>query len=381
MPSFGDTLIPLWSMPFGCEGGLEVNYGRLTVIKRELPKEYDRWILDLSDGRVLDRPEKPVDPERLPADTHVEISGQSLNPLRPSLVRPVTPDGFDPVVVTDKFIFAKKTWLSFAFPKFIPHSQVIVVDRSSRGIVWHLEDEVITVQALPTHIIVCGQKRIAAFLPLASRPQEITDFYTAIRSGDTKKVAMLFDAWKRTPLYDLDGFDPLTLAAKEGKVEVVKQLLALKLSPNSKTADGYSPLLQALYDHPEIVSLLLDAGADPNYHPRDWDYPLTRAAESGSRTTIEHLLKNGAVINATDRWMGQTALHEAVMYRNYVAIETLLAAGADPHIRDCHGDTAEGLAYKDECITHLFSGGKIKDKPNACAPIHTETGTVTFHPY
>jgi hypothetical protein len=94
------------------------------------------------------------------------------------------------------------------------------------------------------------------------------------------------------------------------------------------------------------------------------------------------LLKSGAVINATDRWERHTALHKAVMYRNYVAIETLLEAGADPHIKDFHGDTAEGLAYKDECVTHLFAGGKIKEKPVACAPFHTETGTgtVTFSP-
>jgi cytohesin len=183
------------------------------------------------------------------------------------------------------------------------------------------------------------------------------------------------------PLYDLDGFDPLTLAAKEGKIEVVKQLLALKLSPNSKTADGYSPLLQALnYDNSEIASLLLDAGADPNYNARYWDYPLTRAAESGSRPIIEHLLKSGAVINATDHWEGQTALHASVMYRNYMAIEALLEAGADPHIKDYDGKIPEEHAYKDECITHLFAGGKIKEKPVACAPFHTETetGTVTF---
>lgn len=366
-------------MPFGCEGGLEVNYGKLTVIQREHSTEYGRWILDMSDGHVLYQSEMPVDPEFLPADTKVEISGNSMNPLRASSVMAIIPAGFDPVVVTDRFIFAKKTWLSFAFPKFIPYSQVIVVDRSSRGIVWHLEDKAITVQALPTHIIVCGQKQIDAFLPLASRPQEITDFYTAIRSGDTTKVALLFDTWKRTPLYDLDGLDPLTLAAREGKVEVVKQLLALKVSPNNKTADGYSPLLQALnYDHSEIVSLLLDAGADPNYNARYWDYPLTRAAESSSRSTIEHLLKSGAVINATDRWEGQTALHASVMYRNYVAIETLLEAGADPHIKDYSGKTPEESTDPDECITHLFAGGKIKEKPLACAPFHTESGTVTF---
>lgn len=53
------------------------------------------------------------------------------------------------------------------------------------------------------------------------------------------------------PLYDLDGYDPLTLAAKDGKTDVVKKLIAMKISPNSGTADGYSPLLAAI-GHPEM---------------------------------------------------------------------------------------------------------------------------------
>jgi ankyrin repeat protein len=278
------------------------------------------------------------------------------------------PAGFEPVVVTDRFIFAKRTWLGFAFPSFIHHGQVVVVNRSSRRIVWGLDGVDITVQASPTHVVVCDCKRIAAFLPQASRPQEITDFYSAVRRGDLKGVAGLFQEWKRTPLYDLDGRDPLTLAAREGQVEVVRQLLALKLSPNTESADGYSPLLMALHwEHPEIVSILLGAGADPNYNAHYWEYPLTEAAQAGSQPTINSLLRRGARINAAAG--GRTALHEAVMYRNYEAVQTLLEAGADPSIKDEDGKSPVEMAKFDECISHLFGGGKIGQKPIACAPV------------
>src|SRR5882762_6166346 len=374
-PSFGGMQLPLWSMPFGCEGGLRWDDNKLLVTDRHFLPDYHQWTLDMSNGRILDRSDQPIGPKRLPADTNAEISGGSLRPLRAALVRSIMPAGFEPVVVTDRFIFAKRTRLGFAFPSFIHHGQVVVVDRSTRRIVWGLDGVDVTVQASPAHIVVCDCKRIAAFLPQASRPQEITDFYSAIRRGDLKEVAVLFQAWKRTPLYDLDGRDPLTLAAREGQVEVVRQLLALKLSPNTESADGYSPLLMALHwEHPEIVSILLGAGADPNYNAHYWEYPLTEAAHAGSQPTINSLLKRGARINAAAG--GRTALHEAVMYRNYGAVQTLLEAGADPSIKDEDGKTPVEMAGFDECISHLFGGGKIGERPIACAPVKRLAVTI-----
>jgi hypothetical protein len=298
-----------------------------------------------------------------------------LKPLRTSSVKSITPAGYDPVVVTDRFIFAKRTWWGLAYRRIIHHGQVVVVDRSSRSIVWELSGSDLTVQASPANIVVCGYGQIAAFLPQSSRPQDITNFYSAVRHGDVQRVAELFPEWKRTPLYDLDGFDPLTSAAKEGQLEVVRQLLKLKLSPNTESADGYSPLLMALWGHPEIVSLLLDAGADPNYNAQYYEYPLTRAAASGgSPSTIDSLLKSGAKLNAVDRWEGQTALHAAVMSQNYEVVQTLLEAGADPSIRDYSGKTADKMIDPNDCISHLFAGGKISEKPVACAPPQRSSG-------
>jgi hypothetical protein len=367
-------------MPFGCDGGIRLDGAKASVVNRDELVDYHRWTLDMSNGRILDHSEKPVDREPLPADTYVEVSGNDLKSLQTSLVKSITPAGFDPVVVTDRFIFAKKTWWGLEYRHFVHRGRVDVVDRSSRSVVWQLDGSDITVQASPTHIVVCGYDRIAAFLPQALRPQEITAFYSSVRHGDVNKVAELFPAWKRTPLYDLDGKDPLTLAAEDGQLEVVRKLLALKLSPNTQSADGYSPLLMALnWDHPEIVSLLLEAGADPNYNAQFWAYPLTRAAESGSRSTIEVLLKSGAKLNATGRWGGRTALHEAVMYRNYEAVQALLDAHANRSIEDDDGKTAIEMIDPDECISHLFAGGRISEKPVACAPPQTSSGpAVTF---
>jgi Ankyrin repeats (3 copies)/Ankyrin repeats (many copies) len=374
-----DSLVPLWSMPFGCEGGLHLNVSEVSVIDREYLVDNHQWMLDLSTGRVLRQSEKPVAAERLPADSKTEISSGSLLPLNVPLAKSIIPSGFDPLVHTEKFVFAKRSWLEFVFPRLVRHSQVIVVDNSSRKVVWQIEAPEIVVQAVPNRVVVCGKGRTVGFLPLQSRPKQIIDFYAAIHTGDTARVANLFGVWKQSPLYDLDGFDPLTLAAKEGKVEVVKQLLAFNVSPNIETADGYSPLLASLnLDHLEIAALLLKAGADPNNFAHYWEFPLTRAVESRIPGAAELLLKYGANINAIDQVNGQTALHAAVMYRNYEAIQLLLGSGANPRIRDSDGKTPTEEVDPDECISHLFSGGKVSEKPTACAPIQTSTATVQF---
>ena len=376
---FGGTLVPLWSMPYGCERGLHLGWRTVSLLDREGLADNYFWTLDLANGRVLGHSEENAKPEAFPVDSHVELSAGTLKPVD-SLAKSMTPPGFNPLVLTDKFVFAKKRWLSFEVPRFVRHSEVVIVERSSRKVVWHFGASDIAVQASLDRVVVCGYQRTFAFLPAESRPQAVTDFYAAIHHGDVETVIALFDAWKKTPLYDLDGDDPLTVAAKEGKTDVVKELLVRKVSPDSEAADGYPPLLAAISWHPELVPLLLNAGADPNNDGQRWEFPLTAAIENLDNAAVDQLLKSGARINAADQVSGQTALHAAVLYRNYVGIETLLKSGADPRIKDFDGKTPIELADPNECLSHLFSGGRVSDRPVACAPIQTTSDEVHFQP-
>lgn len=60
------------------------------------------------------------------------------------------------------------------------------------------------------------------------------------------------------------GSTPLGLAVRAGQVEAVERLLQRGADVNGRSLSGTTPLLQAVYHHapPEIVQLLLDAGAD-----------------------------------------------------------------------------------------------------------------------
>jgi ankyrin repeat protein len=178
------------------------------------------------------------------------------------------------------------------------------------------------------------------------------------------------------PLFDLGGMGPLTIAAKEKHPRMVELLLNLGESPNNPDADGFGPLLMALHwNNPDIARLLLNAGADPNYKSHLWALPLSEAMGEGKRPIIEDLLRTGARVNSEGGWTGGTALHEAVMYRNYEAVETLIAAGADVHKLDVHGLTPSQEAPGDECVIYLFSGGKIRDKPETCQPFRRTSVT------
>jgi cytohesin len=152
----------------------------------------------------------------------------------------------------------------------------------------------------------------------------VTDFYSAVRAGDLVKAQELYPFRRKTKLFDLGGRGSLTVAAKEKHEKMVELLLSLGESPNSTDADGFVPLLMALHwNNPDIARLLLTAGADPNYKSHLWALPLNEAVAEAKRPIIEDLLRKGARVNSKGGWNGGTALHEAVMYRNYEAVETL----------------------------------------------------------
>ncbi len=87
----------------------------------------------------------------------------------------------------------------------------------------------------------------------------------------------------------------------------------------------------------DLIRVLLDAGADPDYPNRfNWT-PLQVASEKGHVSIIRMLLEAGADIHADLRGDGHRALMRAITYRNREAIVLLLNAGADPKLRD-NGD-------------------------------------------
>jgi ankyrin repeat protein len=368
-----DQVEPLWSMKVACTNGLRLDGQKVLLFPRN-GSNVEQWTLDVVSGDILEFSDGPTKGEGAPQDSHSALSSGKPRTLNRPEVAPITPSGFEPLVLTDRFLFARRSRLRFSYPRFFHDGETIVIDRGTGKIIWTQIGINTAIIASSAHVFICDQQNTAAFGLSSGRPKEVTDFYSAVRAGDLVKAQELYPFRRRTQLFDLGGYGPLTVAAKEKCPKMVELLLSLGESPNSTDADGFVPLLMALHwNNPDIARILLNAGADPNYKSHLWALPLNEAVAEGRRPIIEDLLQKGARVNSKGGWTGGTALHEAVMYRNYEAIETLLAAGADVHAPDGRGLTPAQKAPGDECVIYLFSGGKIADKPGTCQPPKRES--------
>ncbi len=96
---------------------------------------------------------------------------------------------------------------------------------------------------------------------------------------------------------------------------------------------------------PAAVSVLLDAGADPDQPGQDGAAPLHMAARDpeGTAAAAVLLLRAGAGVAVRDS-KGATPLHHACGEGSEAVVAVLLASGADPEARDNRGRTPLHLA-------------------------------------
>jgi len=115
---------------------------------------------------------------------------------------------------------------------------------------------------------------------------------------------------------------------------------------NAFAVDGFQPLgLASFFRQPELVSLLLDAGAEVNSASRNSQrvMPLHSSVASHSLDITRVLLEHGADVNAVQQG-GYTPLLEAAHAGELEILELLLQYGADPLARGEAGQTALDLA-------------------------------------
>lgn len=141
-------------------------------------------------------------------------------------------------------------------------------------------------------------------------------------------------------------------------VDIVSKLLEMGANPNARTLEGVTPLmLAAAYcSDTEIMEILINAGADVNARTEELATPLMASAANKNEDVVDFLIKAGADINAQDE-DGNTALFyaadEAV---NPAVIDVLLEAGADATIVNERGRKAFESAgeYSDIYRTPAF---------------------------
>jgi ankyrin repeat protein len=122
-----------------------------------------------------------------------------------------------------------------------------------------------------------------------------TPLYLAAYNGSKNMVELLYSYGASATVSDADGMTPLHAAALQGWEPVVSLLLSERADVNAiESKRGQTPLhCAAISKNPsdEIVSLLLDAGADMEKPDKDGKTPLDAAKDSGNTLIAEFLWK------------------------------------------------------------------------------------------
>lgn len=192
------------------------------------------------------------------------------------------------------------------------------------------------------------------------------DIFSAIYLDDTPRVrSIVLENPERAQ--GRDGFRsvPLRVAAAEGRLKICRILLENGADPNDyrfgsspwhHSAGGPIPIICETMQHPQIVRLLLDAGAictrpvevrggATGILPVSFESATTMhyAAAAGVTASAQLIFARGVDIDAADA-DGLTPLHVAVKWGHQGMAEFLLKNGANPSVRDRKGRTPLDMA-------------------------------------
>jgi len=134
--------------------------------------------------------------------------------------------------------------------------------------------------------------------------------------------------------YDKFGCSLLYWGVKNSNTETVSILLSAGAEPDFQNSDGSSPLSAAA--DPEIITLLLEKGASPDRKNSRGNTILYEMIIAGKTEAVRALLNRKANPNlANDD--GAYPLSAAVKENESEILEMLLTAGADPEKKDSDG--------------------------------------------
>lgn len=169
--------------------------------------------------------------------------------------------------------------------------------------------------------------------------------------GPTTQSKGTFTTMRHTvDVYDQDGKTGMLMAAHNGHADVVRILLGVGGNPDREDCIyGETPLYLACKGaNPGIVSVLLDAGADPNKGTRNGDTPLSVACRLGLISIVQLLLRDGKGLQINNRSpLGETPLYIAATEGHCTILRMLLEQkGIDVNMAEGSGYTPLHIAVQ-----------------------------------
>jgi uncharacterized protein len=212
----------------------------------------------------------------------------------------------------------------------------------------------------------------------------------AIRTNDVAAVRALVDKRVDVNAVQPDGTSVLHWAVDRDVPELVQLLIRAGANVKATNRYGATPLwLAALNGNATTLNMLLEAGADANAASEEGETVLMVAARTGNVDAVKVLLSHGADPNRKENWRGQTALMWAAAEGHAPVIATLAAQGADLQARSNGGFTALLFAAREGRIAAvdalLEAGANLNDSlpvrrrpPQNTAPPPAESGPDAF---
>jgi len=135
------------------------------------------------------------------------------------------------------------------------------------------------------------------------------------------------------------------VAAHDGDLETVKNLLRRGLSCDAADQDGHTALMFAAFNgHSELVLCLLDSGAEINRTDSLGRTALLYGSTGPFPETVKILLDRGADPNRVDTEEHFSPLMHAAAEGHLEVVKVLVAHGADRSLKDVDGDDAATFA-------------------------------------
>ncbi|MDJ0512937.1 MAG: quinoprotein dehydrogenase-associated putative ABC transporter substrate-binding protein [Methyloceanibacter sp.] len=237
---------------------------------------------------------------------------------------------------------------------------------------------------------VVTREKLEAWLEDGADPDE--ELHNALLSGDGDRIKFLVSKGADVNKSNLQGWTPLTAAARQRRNQTIDLLIELGADPNKPDGNGQTPLTAALMrDHVPSIETLVKQGADTevpgaqDFRPlalalADKKYEAAKALMNGGadvsiasgaqnltplmvvaaqigpaegamfvpgsvRPTdiAKALIESGADIDAQAE-NGMTALMIAAANNSAPMIGLLMAAGANPDVKNAQGQTAIDVA-------------------------------------